>query len=225
MFDSTINNNDILNIIEKNKIFGIIRTDDEQKTIDIAKALLEGGIKVQEISMNNIKKGACAIEKICAIEGISTAAGSIITSEQADIAIKAGARLIVSPVTEPRLIKLCKDKKIPIIASVSTPNEAYEAWKLGVSIIKVFPAKALGGPSYLNNILKQMPFLNLVPTGEIEADNFTEYLKAGAIAVGMGNTFYAKRENSSEIIQKAKLSISKLNKYLENEENKKTKRN
>ena len=88
------------------------------------------------------------------------------------------------------LVKISKNLRIPFIAGTTTANEAYSAWKSRIQIIKLFPAEAMGGVQYVENILRQMPFLNLMPTGNIKLSNVTAYLKAGAIAVGVGRDFY-----------------------------------
>lgn len=206
-------NNKILETIRNEKIFAVVRTDNAQKAMDISKALIAGGIKIIEITMgcDDVNQ---AIAEIAKIEGVSVAAGSVITAKQAEDAIKAGAKLIVSPVHEDRLIKLCKGRKIPVVCGAATPNEAYQAWKSGVSAVKIFPAKDLGGPEYIRDILTPMPFLNLLPTGGVNKDNFTDYLDAGAYAVGIGKTLYAYESSCEEITKNAQNVLKKLDEYL-----------
>ncbi|EKE04749.1 MAG: Keto-hydroxyglutarate-aldolase/keto-deoxy-phosphogluconate aldolase [uncultured bacterium] len=205
----------IIHNIEKNRIIGVVRTDNAQRAIDISKALIDGGIKIIEITMNYVN-APIVIGEISKISGISVAAGSVVTGAQADSAIAKGAELIVSPVAEMTLIKLCKGNAVPIITGAATPTEAYNAWKLGVNLIKVFPARELGGPDYICDVLTPMPFLPLIPTGGIDPDNFIEYLKNGAVAVGIGKGFYANEESLSTITEKAKSAVQKLDDYLGN---------
>jgi 2-dehydro-3-deoxyphosphogluconate aldolase/(4S)-4-hydroxy-2-oxoglutarate aldolase len=214
MVESIQKKSKVIENIEKTKIFAVVRTKNAQKAIDISKALIDGGLKIIEVTMS-YSEAPLVISELSKNPEISVAAGSVITGMQAESAIAAGADLITSPVTEINLIKLCKDRKIHIITGSATANEAYNAWKLGVNIIKIFPAKALGGPNYIKDILTPMPFLHLAPTGGVNLDNFTEYLEAGAVAVGMGKTFYADETSYSAITKKAQLSIQKLNEYLE----------
>jgi len=214
MTESIIKKSNIVDSMEKNKIFAVVRTNNAQKSIEISNALIEGGINIIEITMG-YEDASIAIQELSKNENVSIAAGSVITADQAEKAISAGAKLIVSPILEMRLIKLCRAKKIPIITAAATPTEAYEAWKLGVNIIKIFPAKALGGPNYIKDILTPMPFLHLMPTGGVDFDNFIDYLNAGAVAVGIGNAFYADETDFSLITKKAKNAMDKLNYYLE----------
>jgi 2-dehydro-3-deoxyphosphogluconate aldolase/(4S)-4-hydroxy-2-oxoglutarate aldolase len=215
MAESIIKKSKIADKMERDKIFAVVRTNNAQKSIDISKSLIDGGINIIEVTMG-YEDASVAIQELSKIENVTIAGGSVITAEQAEKAINAGAKFIVSPILEMRLIKLCRARKIPIIIGAATPTEAYEAWKLGVSIIKIFPAKALGGPNYIKDILTPMPFLHLMPTGGVDFDNFTDYLDAGAVAVGMGNAFYADETDFQSITKKAKNAIDKLNNYLEN---------
>ena len=209
MVESLIKNNKIFDIIENNKIFPVVRTTDAKKAINISKALIDGGLKTIEITLS-FKDAPLAIKEIAKIEGASVAAGSVITAEQAAIAVDSGAKLIVSPVLEMSIVKFCKSIKIPLVAGAATPTEAYEAWKLGVNIIKIFPAHALGGPEYLKDILTPMPFLHLMPTGGVNIDNFIDYLNVGAVAVGMGKAFYEDEYDLKAITKKAQLVNEKL---------------
>jgi len=192
--------------ISKEKIYPIIRSNDAQSAIDTANALIEGGIKILEINIENASLYQ-AIHEIS--KNATVAAGGVITGQQAMKAIDAGAEILTSPIFQMNMVKISKDKQIPLIAGVSTANEAYNAWKARVPLLKIFPAKALGGVLYIEDLLRPMPFLNVMPSGNILLEEVPAYIKAGAIAVGVGRSFY---ENSSfaEITQKAKTVIQKL---------------
>ena len=176
-----------ISTIAKEKIYPIIRCKDADQTVEIAKALIEGGIKVLEINVENVS----IYEAINEISKHATVcAGGIITSMQADYAFKNGAKLFASPIFHMNLVKISKNLGIPFIAGTTTANEAYTAWKSRIPLIKIFPAEAMGGTSYIENILRQMPFLNLMPTGDIKLRDVVSYLNAGARAVGVGRDFY-----------------------------------
>ncbi len=176
-----------ISTIANEKIYPIIRCKDVDETIEIANALIEGGIKVLEINVENpsIYK---AIEEIS--KHATVCAGGIITSTQADYAFQNGAKIFASPIFHMNLVKISKNLRIPFIAGTTTANEAYSAWKSRIPLIKIFPADAMGGASYIENILRQMPFLNLMPMGNIKLADVVSYLKAGAVAVGVGRDFY-----------------------------------
>jgi 2-dehydro-3-deoxyphosphogluconate aldolase/(4S)-4-hydroxy-2-oxoglutarate aldolase len=173
--------------IADEKIYPIIRCKDETETIKIAEALVEGGIKVLEINVENpsIFRAINEVSKYATV-----CAGGIITSTQADFAFQSGAKLFASPIFHMNLVKISKNLRIPFIAGTTTANEAYNAWKSRIPLIKIFPADAMGGTAYIENILRQMQFLNLMPMGNIKLSEVVAYLKAGAVAVGVGRDFY-----------------------------------
>ena len=176
-----------LKIIAEDKIYPIIRSKDAERTVEIAKALIAGGIRVLEINVENIS----IYEAIKEVSQYATVcAGGIITSTQADYAFQNGAKLFASPIFHMNLVKISKNLKIPFIAGTSTANEAYSAWKSRIPLIKIFPAEAMGGVEYIESVLRQMPFLNLMPTGNIKLRDVVAYLNAGARAVGVGRDFY-----------------------------------
>ncbi|MBS4761095.1 MAG: hypothetical protein KHX03_10400 [Clostridium sp.] len=196
--------------IYKNKIVAVIRADEPLEAVEKACAMIESGIRVFEIT---VEKGAIlpAIEELKKYKDITVMAGGVITSMRAQEAINKGAQIIVSPVFQGNLLKFCLGNKVPHIATVSTPNEAYNAWKSRIPLIKIFPAKSMGGVEYLEDLLRPMPFLNLMPSGGIELDDFTDYLKEGAVAVGLGRCLY-KNASLSEIKERAKFAVEQLKK-------------
>lgn len=179
----------IREMIDKNKIIGVIRERDSKKVIEIANAMVEGGIKIIEVVYSNTES-ILAIEELSKNKDIVVSAGSVISCQQMEKSILAGARLISCPVMELNLLKLSKSYGFSLITSASTANEAYEAWKYGINFTKLFPVKALGGVDYITDLLRAMPFLNLIPTGGVDEDDCIEYIKAGAKAVGIGKNLY-----------------------------------
>lgn len=173
--------------IAEDKVYPIIRCKEAEQAVEIAKALVEGGIRVLEINVENPSIYG-AIEEVS--KYATVCAGGIITSTQADYALKSGAKLFASPIFQMSLVKISKNLRVPFIAGTSTANEAYNAWKSRIPLIKIFPADAMGGVQYIENILRQMPFLNLMPTGNIKLSDVVTYINAGAAAVGVGRDFY-----------------------------------
>lgn len=176
-------NINLIDELKKNKVLPIIRSNDAQGAYDKAQALIAGGLNIIEITVEN-PRIYDVIEKLSTQAIIC--AGGIITSLQAQSAIQCGARIISSPIFQQHLVKISKDKQIPFIAGTSTANEAYDAWKARIPIVKVYPAAALGGAQYIQNLLRPMPFLNVIPQGDIKLEDIPNYLNAGAIAVGVG---------------------------------------
>lgn len=176
-----------LDIIAEDRIYPIIRDKEYKHTIEIAQALIEGGIRVLEINVES----PAIFQAINEISKYATVcAGGIITATQADWAFKCGAKLFASPIFQMNMVRISKNLRIPFIAGTTTANEAYNAWKSRIQLIKIFPAEAMGGVQYIENILRQMPFLHLMPTGDIKLNSVVSYLNAGAVAVGVGRDFY-----------------------------------
>ena len=176
-----------IEIIKQDKLFPIIRTKESEEAIEISKALVEGGIRILEINVENptLYKAIAEISKFATV-----CAGGIITSMQADAAFECGAKMIASPIFQMNMVKITKNKRVPFIAGASTANEAYIAWKSRITLIKLYPADAMGGVQYIEDILRQMPFLSLMPMGNIKLSQAVTYIKAGAAAVGVGRDFY-----------------------------------
>mgnify|MGYP004576605993 FL=1 len=196
-----------IEIIKQDKLFPIIRTKEPEEAIEISKALIDGGIRILEINVENptLYKAIAEVSKFATV-----CAGGIITSMQADAAFECGSKMIASPIFQMNMVKITKNKRVPFIAGASTANEAYIAWKSRIPLIKLYPADAMGGVQYIEDILRQMPFLSLMPMGNIKLSQAVTYIKAGAAAVGVGRDFYqgfTPREITSrtkEIIKEVK---------------------
>lgn len=196
-----------IKIIKENKLIGIIRENDANKAIEIANAYVEGGIKIIEMA-TSIE----AIKEVAKNENVYVARGGIITREQAIEAIKANAKFLVSPILQMGLVKLSSGYKTPLVLTATTPNEAYQAWQARIPLIKIYPIKDLGGAGYIEELLRPMSFLNVMPTGSIKVDNIKDYLKAGATAVGLGRALYLNK-TYNEIKETAKEAVKIANSF------------
>lgn len=176
-----------IQMIAEDKVYPIIRCSDAELALQTAKALAEGGIRVIEMNVEHPSIYEAIKE---ASKFIHVCAGGVITSLQADAAFESGAVMFSSPIFQMNLIKISKNKRLPFIAGATTANEAYNAWKSRIPLIKIFPTEAMGGVRYIEDILRQMPFLNLLPMGNIKLNEVVTYIKAGAKAVGVGRDFY-----------------------------------
>lgn len=199
-------NKNLISILEEEKVFPIIRSKSAQDVIDTAKALVDGGIKILEINVESPEVyGAIAeVSKFATV-----CAGGIITSLQAQSALSVGADVLSSPIFYMNLVKISKDRRVPFIAGASTPNEAYTAWKARVPVIKLYPVTAMGGVLYVEDILRPMPFLKILPQGNVKLNEVSAYIKAGAVAVGVGRDFY-EGYSYSEITNRAKSIVTEL---------------
>lgn len=197
-----------MNAIDKilaEKIFAVLRVGEYFRARDIIKALYDGGINVIELIIENPRVVKLLEEITNEEDRPLIMAGGIITQRQADIALKCGADVIVSPIFQMNLVRLCKNYKTPLIITATTPNEAYSAWKSGTGLIKISPSNPMGGAEYIEDLLRPMKFLNVIAAGSIKLNDIPAYLKAGAKAVGIGRALYQDAD-FSEITQRASLA-------------------
>lgn len=197
-------NKNLIQVLSEEKIYPIIRESDPKKAKEIADALISGGIKVLEINVENsqIYDVISDISKKAVV-----CAGSIITTWQANAAFNAGAKMFSSPIFQFNMVKISKNIGVPFIAGATTANEAYNAWKARIPLIKIFPTTAMGGVQYIEDILRQMPFLNVMPMGNIRCDEVKDYINAGARVVGIGRDL-CRKSSLSEISDNAKKLLS-----------------
>ena len=204
----------VLGHISKNRVFSVIRDDGKFAPYDIARALIDGGLTTIEISMD-IPNAVEIIEKL-STQDVLVGACSVLTAQQVQQAIQAGALFIDTPVMEMSVVKFSKgDAKVPLIIGASTANEAYQSWKLNTLYTKIFPTKAMGGVKYIAYMMRIMPFLRLIASSGISMKDFTEYLDVGAAAVGLGRKLYGDASDLNEITSRAKSVKTKLVEYLE----------
>ena len=114
------------------------------------------------------------------------------TPRDAEHAIDAGAAYVVSPVFEPEVLRVAADRGVPAMPGCFTPTEVHRAHEAGADIIKVFPADVLGR-AFFRAVLAPMPHLRLMPTGGVTPENAGEWIRAGAVAVGIGSALLNKK--------------------------------
>lgn len=202
---------DAIERISAEKLFAVLRIQEKNQAKKTIEALVQGGINIVEIVLEKP-------EMVSVIEEITkeknrpmVMAGGIITQRQAQIAIDAGADVVVSPVFQMNLVRLCKSQRTPLIMTATTPNEAYSAWKARTQLIKIAPANPMGGAEYIEDILRPMKFINVIAAGSISIDDISSYLNAGAKAVGLGRALYKGAASFEEITKRAEYACSKLN--------------
>lgn len=188
----------LLQQIKNNAIVAVIRGAKPENILSIAKALSNGGVKTLEITVET-PKVLTLIELITSELGdeVIVGAGTVLDSETARAAIMAGAKFIFSPTVDSETIRLTKRYGVISIPGALTPTEILKAYESGADIIKVFPANAFG-PRYLKDIHGPLPQIPLMPTGGIDVENVGEYLKAGAVAVGVGSTLVNTKQSITE---------------------------
>ena len=173
--------------IETLGVVAVIRLADPARLRAVVDAIAAGGVRAIEVTMTVPR----AIEMIAAIaptlpRGFLIGAGTVLDKATVTRAINAGAQFIVSPVFRKELIMAAHVLGVPAMPGCMTPTEILDAWDAGADVVKVFPATALG-PGFLKDVLAPLPHVKLMPTGGVTLDNAGDWIRAGAMAVGVGS--------------------------------------
>jgi 2-dehydro-3-deoxyphosphogluconate aldolase / (4S)-4-hydroxy-2-oxoglutarate aldolase len=178
--------------LEQAGVVAIIRMSDPSRVDNVFQALVDGGIQALEVTMtvpgavDHIRRLASAAPK-----GFALGAGTVTDAETARRVVDAGATFVVSPVFRPAVVKATHEAGAAALPGCYSPTEILDAWDAGAEIVKVFPATSLG-PGYLKDVHGPMPQVKLMPTGGVSIDNAGEWIRAGAVAVGMGSALTDK---------------------------------
>jgi len=168
-------------------IIPVIRADSAELALRAITAIQNGGLSVIEITMT--VPGAVKIIQAMKSQLGSDAiigAGTVRDKKTAQACISAGAQFIVCPILELEVIKCCVEMGVAIMPGALTPTEVFKAWSAGADFVKVFPASAVGGASYINALRIPLPEVPLVPTGGVSLKTAADFIRAGAAALGVG---------------------------------------
>ena len=203
------------NGFSKVPIVGIIRNLSFDTIEKILPIYLSAGLTTIEITMNT--QAAEEIIRFAADKykgQLNVGAGTVCNTDELDLAIRAGSQFIVTPILDPDVVRTCVSKNIPVFPGAYTPTEIYQAWKLGASMVKVYPATSLG-PEYIKDVKAPLNKIKLMPTGGINLDNIQTFIKAGADGLGIGSQLFdktlIKEENWKGLELHFKQYVSKLN--------------
>jgi 2-dehydro-3-deoxyphosphogluconate aldolase/(4S)-4-hydroxy-2-oxoglutarate aldolase len=173
-------------------LVSIFRADSPAGVVDAAKALVQGGVNVFEVTMTTPNAlEAIAMARKALGDSALVGVGSVIDAETARRAGEAGAQFVVSPVFKPEVIAASHQAGMPAMPGCLTPTEILTATQAGADVVKVFPADHFG-PSFFKNVLAPLPHLKLMPTGGVKLDNVGEWFAAGAVALGVGSALVKK---------------------------------
>lgn len=173
--------NEILEKLGQYGIVPVVVLNDSKNAEPLADALCEGGLACAEVTFRT--EAAAESIKIMSEKHpeMLVGAGTVLTVEQVDEAVAAGAKFIVSPGLNSEVVKYCLDKNIAITPGVVTPSEMEQAIELGLNIVKFFPAEPSGGLSMIKAVSAPYTMLKFMPTGGINPGNVKEYLKSDKI--------------------------------------------
>ena len=175
------------------KVVPVVVLEDAKDAAPLAKALCEGGLPCAEVTFRT----AAAKDSIKAMSEaypeMLVGAGTVLTKEQVDSAVEAGAKFIVSPGFDPEIVDYCLEKEIPVFPGCITPSEVAQAVKRGLRVVKFFPAEQFGGVATIKALSAPYVGLKFMPTGGVSAKNLKDYLACKPI-VACGGSWMVKKD-------------------------------
>ena len=184
----------VLQLMKKSGVIPVVVLDDTAKALTTANALLAGGVSVMEITFRT----AAAADSIKAVSEncpeMLVGAGTVVTLDQCKQALECGAKFIVSPGFAPEVVSWCVERNVPITPGCVTPTEIMAAMKLGLNVVKFFPAGVYGGLKAMKALSAPFGSVKFIPTGGVDAKNLKEYLEAPFVHAVGGSWLCPKKE-------------------------------
>lgn len=185
--------NDVLKTIEDFGIVPVVVIDNADDAVPLCKAMADGGLPLAEITFRTAAAEQAIKNVSKQLPNILVGAGTVLTTDQAQRAMDAGAKFIVSPGFDPAVVKFCLDKGMPITPGCSNPTDIAAAVSFGLEVVKFFPAEALGGLDMLKAIAAPYGGVRFIPTGGVTTSNLSDYLSFNKI-LACGGTWIAKAD-------------------------------
>jgi 2-dehydro-3-deoxyphosphogluconate aldolase/(4S)-4-hydroxy-2-oxoglutarate aldolase len=179
--------------IEALGVVAVIRLKDPAALRAVVRAMAEGGVRALEVTMT-VPRAVDLIRELAPTlpDGFLLGAGTVTDVATARAVIDAGASFVVGPVFRPDVIAACHERDVAAMPGCFSPTEILAAHECGADIVKVFPATALG-PQFIKDVRAPLPQVKLMPTGGVTPDNAGEWIRAGAVAVGVGSALLDAR--------------------------------
>lgn len=182
-----------LRAILDSKVIAVIRMSDPDRLQQVVDAVKAGGVRAIEVTMT-VPDALGVIRTMAKTKaaGVLIGAGTVLDAETAAAAIHAGADFVVSPITNPAMIRICRKYDTLAAPGALTPTEVVAAWEAGADIVKIFPATSVG-PKYFQDLKGPLPQVRLMPTGGVSLENARDFIAAGACCVGIGTALLDKK--------------------------------
>ena len=181
-----------INKFEKLPLIGILRGIDEETIEPLTQTIISSGLNTVEITMNTPLASQlikAMVKQACG--RLTIGAGTVLSQDDLKQATDAGASFIVSPTLIPKVVEECVKDKIPVFPGALTPQEIYQAWNMGATMVKVFPAKFFG-PTYFKDIKGPFAGIKLLACGGVTLNNLDEFFNNGASAIAFGGSIFKK---------------------------------
>ena len=181
---------DLIRIFSEDRLVAVVRTATPEAAELAARAMAEAGVRLVEITLT-VPDAYELIAKLAtdddfASRGAIVGAGTVLSGAQAEDALLAGARFLVSPALIPEMLEAARARDAMTMPGTMTPTEMVKAAELGADFIKVYPIATIGGPDFIVNVRRALQHLPLVATGNVEYDEIPAYFKAGVVGFGIG---------------------------------------
>ena len=180
---------DLLDILSSRKLVAVLRAPDASQFVAVSHVLYEAGFRCLEFTLTT--QGAVDALRDARKElpdDVVLGIGTVRTVAQVDAALEAGADFLVSQTFNPTVVDSAQHRGVPFIPGTLTPNEVVQAWEHGVPAVKVSPIGPVGGPEYLTELAAPLPEIPIMPTGGVTVETGPEYLRRGAVAVGISRS-------------------------------------
>ena len=190
-----------IEFMKENRVVAVIRSASYEKSLEFARACVDGGIKIIEII--SISPGSeRLLRELASEDGICVGAGTVLDRGSAERMFDCGARFIVSPHTDPAIIEYCRKNGITVISGAFTSSEMVNARSIGADFVKIFPASSFG-PGYVKAIKEPLGFMDILVTGGITTDNIGDYFAAGAALAGASTALLSGGDDYQSIKRRA----------------------
>jgi 2-dehydro-3-deoxyphosphogluconate aldolase/(4S)-4-hydroxy-2-oxoglutarate aldolase len=177
---------DLLDVLSSRKLVCVMRAPDASQFVAASQVLYEAGFRCLEFTLTSEGALDALHDARKALPGdVAIGIGTVRTLQHVDAAVEAGADFLVSQTFNPDVVDAAQNRGVPFVPGTLTPSEVVRAWEHGVPAIKVSPIGPVGGPGYLTELAAPMPEIPIMPTGGVTVATGPEYLRRGAIAVGI----------------------------------------
>ena len=181
---------DLVRIFSEDRLVAVVRTPTVEAAETAARAMAKAGVRLVEITLTVPDAyeliAALATDEGFAAAGAVVGAGTVLSGAQAEDALIAGARFLVSPALIPEMLEAARARDAMTMPGTMTPTEMVRAAELGADFIKVYPLATIGGPDFITNVRRALGHLPLVATGNVELAEIPAYFKAGVVGFGIG---------------------------------------
>lgn len=188
-----MSNQSWLTLLQQQGAIAVIRALQIEQGRQMALSVAAGGMEVIEITWNSDRCAELIGQLRSELPSCTIGTGTLLTINHLEQAIAAGAQFLFTPHVDPAMIEAATHRSLPIVPGALSPTEIVTAWARGATCVKVFPVQAVGGASYIKSLQGPLGHIPLIPTGGVTLENAKEFLRAGAIAVGLSGQLFPQQ--------------------------------